>query len=74
MCAQAFSNLLRVEEGGAAFVTDEHVLARDRDTREPDLKVALERPARRGRLELRGRSLRPGDTFTLADLRGLAVR
>ncbi|XP_051929938.1 FRAS1-related extracellular matrix protein 1b isoform X2 [Hippocampus zosterae] len=71
---EAFVNLLRVEEGGAAFVTDEHVLVRDRDTREPDLKVALERPARRGRLELRGRSLRPGDAFTLADLRGLAVR
>ncbi|XP_077390356.1 FRAS1-related extracellular matrix protein 1b isoform X2 [Festucalex cinctus] len=71
---EAFSNLLRVEEGGTAFVTDEHVLVRDRDTREPDLKVALERPARRGRLELRGRTLRPGDAFVLADLRGLAVR
>uniref|UniRef100_A0A3Q2YJU6 Fras1 related extracellular matrix 1b n=1 Tax=Hippocampus comes TaxID=109280 RepID=A0A3Q2YJU6_HIPCM len=71
---EAFGNLLRVEEGGAAFVTDEHVLVRDRDTHEPDLKVELERPARRGRLELRGRSLRPGDAFALADLRGLAVR
>ncbi|XP_037105169.1 FRAS1-related extracellular matrix protein 1b isoform X5 [Syngnathus acus] len=71
---EAFSNLLRVEEGGTVFVTDEHVLVRDSDTRQSNLKVALERPPHCGRLELRGRSLRPGDSFTLADLRGLAVR
>ncbi|KAM9797536.1 FRAS1-related extracellular matrix protein 1b isoform 3-T5 [Syngnathus typhle] len=71
---EAFSNLLRVEEGGTVFVTDEHVLVRDSDTRQSNLKVALERSPRCGRLELRGRSLRPGDSFTLADLRGLAVR
>ncbi|XP_077463908.1 FRAS1-related extracellular matrix protein 1b [Stigmatopora argus] len=68
---EAFSNLLRVEEGGWALVTEEHLQARDRDTRAHHLRVELERPARHGRLELRGRSLR---VFTLADLRERAVR
>ncbi|XP_061680719.1 FRAS1-related extracellular matrix protein 1b isoform X2 [Syngnathoides biaculeatus] len=71
---QAFSNLLRVEEGGWALVTEEHLLVRDRDTRSAAIGVEVGRAARRGRLELRGRSLRRGDAFTLADLRGLAVR
>ncbi|XP_061636386.1 FRAS1-related extracellular matrix protein 1b [Phyllopteryx taeniolatus] len=71
---QAFSNLLRVEEGSWAFVTEEHLLVRDRDTRRPALRVELERLAHRGRLELRGRTLRRRDAFTLADLGGLAVR
>ncbi|XP_049585835.1 FRAS1-related extracellular matrix protein 1b isoform X4 [Syngnathus scovelli] len=71
---EAFTNLLRVEEGGTVCVTDEHVLVRDSDTHQSNLKVLLERPPRCGRLELRGQSLGPGDSFTLADLRGLAVR
>ncbi|XP_077572863.1 FRAS1-related extracellular matrix protein 1b isoform X2 [Stigmatopora nigra] len=68
---EAFSNLLRVEEGGWAFVTEEHLRVRDRDTLAHHLRVELERPARHGRLELRGRSLR---VFTLADLKERAVR
>nr|XP_061790288.1 FRAS1-related extracellular matrix protein 1-like [Nerophis lumbriciformis] len=71
---EAFTNLLRVEEGGWAFVTEEHLQVRDRDTRAPDLKVALERPARHGRLELRGRSLPQAHAFFLSDLRERAVR
>ncbi|XP_034738010.1 FRAS1-related extracellular matrix protein 1b, partial [Etheostoma cragini] len=71
---QAFTNLLRVEEGGAAFVTEEHLLVQDRDTRDQDLRAELQRTARHGRLELQGRTLLQGDAFTLQDLRGLRLR
>lgn len=72
--SQAFSNLLRVEEGGAAFVTEEHLLVQDRDSQEGALRVELQRVARHGRLELQGRTLLQGDGFTLPDLRGLRLR
>ncbi|XP_028254833.1 FRAS1-related extracellular matrix protein 1b isoform X3 [Parambassis ranga] len=71
---EAFTNLLRVEEGGAAFVTEEHLLVQDRDSREGALRVELQRVARHGRLELQGRTLLQGDGFTLPDLRGLRLR
>uniref|UniRef100_A0A3P9DC75 Fras1 related extracellular matrix 1b n=1 Tax=Maylandia zebra TaxID=106582 RepID=A0A3P9DC75_9CICH len=48
---EAFTNLLRVEEGGAAFVTEEHLLIRS--------------TARHGRLELWGQALQQGGGFTL---------
>ncbi|XP_034438389.1 FRAS1-related extracellular matrix protein 1-like isoform X1 [Hippoglossus hippoglossus] len=71
---EAFTNLLRVEEGGEAFLTEEHVLVRDRDSSEEALRAELQRTARHGRLELQGRTLLQGDGFTLHDLRGLRLR
>lgn len=71
---QAFTNLLRVEEGSAAFVTEEHLLVRDQDSREEELKVELQGTARHGRLELQGQTLLRGDRFSLQDLRGLRLR
>ncbi|XP_030584122.1 FRAS1-related extracellular matrix protein 1b isoform X2 [Archocentrus centrarchus] len=71
---EAFTNLLRLEEGGGAFVTEEHLLVQDRDSREEVLRVEVQSAARHGRLELQGRTLQQGDGFTLQDLRGLRVR
>ncbi|XP_070688078.1 FRAS1-related extracellular matrix protein 1b [Pempheris klunzingeri] len=71
---EAFTNLLRVEEGGGAFVTEEHLLVQDRDSREEALRVEVQRTARHGRLELQGRALLRGGGFTLQDLRGLRIR
>uniref|UniRef100_A0A3Q1GPG1 Fras1 related extracellular matrix 1b n=1 Tax=Acanthochromis polyacanthus TaxID=80966 RepID=A0A3Q1GPG1_9TELE len=71
---QAFTNLLRVEEGGGAFVTEENLLVQDRDSPEAALRVELQRPAGRGRLELQGRTLLPGEAFSLLDLRTLRLR
>ncbi|XP_074492745.1 FRAS1-related extracellular matrix protein 1b isoform X1 [Sebastes fasciatus] len=71
---QAFTNLLRVEEGGGAFVTEEHLLVQDRDSQEEALRVEVQRTARHGRLELQGRTLLQRDSFTLQDLRGLRLR
>ncbi|XP_047442063.1 FRAS1-related extracellular matrix protein 1b [Mugil cephalus] len=71
---EVFTNPLRVEEGGGSFVTEEHLLVRDRDTREEALKVEVQRTPPHGRLELQGRTLLEGDSFTLQDLRGLRLR
>uniref|UniRef100_A0A3Q3MFJ2 Fras1 related extracellular matrix 1b n=1 Tax=Mastacembelus armatus TaxID=205130 RepID=A0A3Q3MFJ2_9TELE len=71
---EAFTNLLRVEEGGAAYVTEEHLLVQDRDTHEEGLRVQVQRTARHGRLELQGQTLLQGDKFSLQDLRGLRLR
>ncbi|XP_068174802.1 FRAS1-related extracellular matrix protein 1b [Antennarius striatus] len=71
---EAFTNLLRVEEGGGAFVTEEHLLVQDRDSREEVLRVEIQRRARHGRLELQGRVLDQEEQFSLQDLRGLRVR
>ncbi|KAM6939195.1 FRAS1-related extracellular matrix protein 1b [Lycodopsis pacificus] len=71
---EAFTNLLRVEEGGGAFVTEEHLLVQDRDSRKEALRAEVQRTARHGRLELQGRALQQGDGFTLQDLKGLRLR
>nr|XP_046247058.1 FRAS1-related extracellular matrix protein 1b isoform X2 [Scatophagus argus] len=71
---EAFTNLLRVEEGGGAFVTEEHLLVQDRDTRQELLRVEVESTARHGRLDLQGRMLLQGDGFSMQDLRGLRLR
>uniref|UniRef100_A0A665VGY6 Fras1 related extracellular matrix 1b n=1 Tax=Echeneis naucrates TaxID=173247 RepID=A0A665VGY6_ECHNA len=71
---EAFTNMLRVEEGGGAFLTEEHILVQDRDSRESTLRVELQGMPRHGWLELQGRELQQGDGFTLQDLRGLRLR
>uniref|UniRef100_A0A3B5LBV4 FRAS1-related extracellular matrix protein N-terminal domain-containing protein n=1 Tax=Xiphophorus couchianus TaxID=32473 RepID=A0A3B5LBV4_9TELE len=71
---EAFTNLLRVEEGGAAFVTEEHLLVQDRDSPEEELRVEVQKMARHGWLELQGGVLLQGGEFRLPDLRGLQLR
>ncbi|KAM4575435.1 FRAS1-related extracellular matrix protein 1b [Fundulus diaphanus] len=71
---EAFTNLLRVEEGGGAFVTEEHLLIQDHDSPEATLRVEVQKTARHGRLELQGGVLLQGGVFRLPDLRGLRLR
>lgn len=71
---QAFTNMLRVEEGGGAFITEEHILVQDRDSRDEVLRLEVQRMARHGCLEVQGRTLLQGDLFTLQDLRGHRLR
>lgn len=63
-----------MEEGGEAFVTEEHLLVRDRDTREEVMLVELQSIPHHGRLELQGQILNQGARFSLQDLRGLRLR
>lgn len=69
-----FTNLLRVEEGGAVFLTEEHLLIRDVDTLPEGLRVRLDALPHHGRLELQGSPLLEGHSFSLLDLRALRVR
>ncbi|KAM4629862.1 FRAS1-related extracellular matrix protein 1b [Polymixia lowei] len=71
---EVFTNLLRVEEGGGAFVTEEHLLVRDEDSLVEVLRVEVQSGALHGQLELQGRVLHQGDSFTLQDLTGLRLR
>uniref|UniRef100_A0A6Q2YFW8 C-type lectin domain-containing protein n=1 Tax=Esox lucius TaxID=8010 RepID=A0A6Q2YFW8_ESOLU len=71
---EAFTNLLRVEEGGGSFVTEEHLLVRDVDSTEGGLRAVVLTTPFHGRLELQGNELHRGHSFTLQDLRGLRVR
>ncbi|XP_015232054.1 PREDICTED: FRAS1-related extracellular matrix protein 1-like [Cyprinodon variegatus] len=71
---EAFTNLLRVEEGGSAFVTEEHLQVQDRDSPDAKLRVEVQRTARHGQLELQGEVLLKGGELRLADLRGLRLR
>lgn len=70
---QVFTNLLRVEEGGSALLTEEHLIVRDRDSLDDVLLMAVQEPLH-GRLELQGRKLYHGDSFSLQDIRELWVR
>ncbi|KAG5275412.1 hypothetical protein AALO_G00120010 [Alosa alosa] len=71
---EMFTNLLRVEEGGAVFLTEEHLLIRDVDTLPEGLRVRLDTPPQHGRLELQGSPLPEGHSFSLLDIRALRVR
>ncbi|XP_028856567.1 FRAS1-related extracellular matrix protein 1b [Denticeps clupeoides] len=71
---EMFANLMRVEEGGAVFLTEEHLLVRDADTPLDRLRVHVNTLPRHGRLELRGVTLQEGGAFPLLDLRALHIR
>lgn len=71
---QVFTNLLQVEEGGAALLTEQHLMVRDHDTRWEWLRVELQATPVHGHLELRGRALQMGEGFSLQDLKELRVR
>lgn len=72
--SQVFTNLLQVEEGGAALLTEQHLMVRDHDTRWEQLRVELQATPLHGHLELRGRALQMGEGFSLQDLKELRVR
>lgn len=71
---QVFTNLLRVEEGGAALLTEQHLMVWDQDTRWEGLRAELQATPFHGHLELRGRVLQRGEGFNLHDIKELRVR
>lgn len=71
---EMYTNLLRVEEGGSVFLTEEHLLIRDVDTVPQDLRVRLDAPPHHGSLELQGVPLIQGHSFSLLDVQALRVR
>nr|XP_020450558.1 FRAS1-related extracellular matrix protein 1 isoform X2 [Monopterus albus] len=68
------TNPLTVDEGGANWLSPEHLLLSDVDSMEEALQVELQREPQHGVLQLGGFPLNPGQTFTVPDLKSLKVR
>ncbi|XP_061565439.1 FRAS1-related extracellular matrix protein 1a isoform X2 [Cololabis saira] len=71
---QVVTNPLTVDEGGQCWLGPEHLLLTDVDSAEEALLVELQRKPDHGALQFGGRPLKPGQTFTLKDLKHLTVR
>ncbi|KAM8803175.1 FRAS1-related extracellular matrix protein 1 isoform 2-T2 [Rhynchonycteris naso] len=71
---EIFTNPLRVAEGGNGFISTEHVLVSDVDTKLDNIFLSLRRLPQHGRVELNGLPLSTGGTFSWGDLYALKVR
>lgn len=71
---QVNTNILTVDEGGEGWLSPEHLLLSDMDSLEEALQVELWRNPQHGTLQLGGLLLKPGQTFTVQDLKSLKVR
>ncbi|KAF3697512.1 FRAS1-related extracellular matrix protein 1 [Channa argus] len=71
---QVITNPLTVDEGGHCWLSPEHLLLSDIDSMEEVLQVELWRQPKHGALQLGGRPLKPGQTFTVQDMKSLKVR
>ncbi|XP_041636155.1 FRAS1-related extracellular matrix protein 1a [Cheilinus undulatus] len=71
---QVITNLVTVDEGGEATVGPDHLLLSDVDSLEEILRVELQKEPQHGALQLGGFALKPGQAFTVQDLKNLKVR
>ncbi|XP_074053635.1 FRAS1-related extracellular matrix protein 1 isoform X1 [Macrotis lagotis] len=71
---EVFTNSLQVNEGGHCFITTEHILISDMDTKQDELRLSLKRLPLHGMVELDGFPLNHGDEFSWRDLHALKVR
>ncbi|XP_068611805.1 FRAS1-related extracellular matrix protein 1a [Brachionichthys hirsutus] len=71
---QAVTSPLTVDEGGEAPVGPENLLLSDVDSLEEALQVQLQRKPQHGALKLGSLQLKPGQLFTVQDLKSLKVR
>ncbi|KAM9400758.1 FRAS1-related extracellular matrix protein 1a isoform 1-T2 [Salvelinus alpinus] len=65
---------LTVDEGGECWVGPDHLLLTDHDSTEESLRVELKREPWHGAVQLDGFSMKPGQNFTVRDLKSLKVR
>lgn len=71
---QVIINPLTVDEGGECLLGPENLLLLDVDSMEEALQLELLREPQHGTVQLGGLPLKPGQTFTPNDLKGLKVR
>ncbi|XP_030579126.1 FRAS1-related extracellular matrix protein 1a isoform X2 [Archocentrus centrarchus] len=71
---QVITNPLSVDEGGECWLGPEHLLLSDVDSLEGALQVELQREPQHGTLDLGGLLIKPGQSFTLQDLKSHKVR
>ncbi|XP_044197505.1 FRAS1-related extracellular matrix protein 1a [Thunnus albacares] len=71
---QVITNPLTVDEGGECWLSPEYLLLSDVDSMEQALQVELQREPQHGALQLGSSLLKPGQAFTVHDLKSLKVR
>lgn len=71
---QVRTNPLTVDEGGQCSVGLEHVLLMDVDTMEEVLQVQLQKEPQHGVLQIADQPIKPGQGFSVQDLKSLKVR
>ena len=71
---QVITNPQTVDEGGECWLSPEYLLLSDVDSMEQALQVELQREPQHGALQLGSSLLKPGQAFTVHDLKSLKVR
>lgn len=71
---QVITHPLTVEEGGECWLGPQHLMISDMDSMEEALQVEVQKEPRHGALQLGGLPLKPGQAFTVQDLKSLIVR
>uniref|UniRef100_A0A670JJE5 FRAS1-related extracellular matrix protein N-terminal domain-containing protein n=1 Tax=Podarcis muralis TaxID=64176 RepID=A0A670JJE5_PODMU len=71
---EIFTNHLKIEEGTSTFITEEHLMVTDVDTKNSDIQIELKKLPLHGHIELHGLVMSEGDKFTLWDLHSSKVR
>ncbi|XP_062991152.1 FRAS1-related extracellular matrix protein 1-like [Elgaria multicarinata webbii] len=71
---EIFTNHLKIEEGASSFITEEHIMVTDLDTKNSDIQIELKKSPLHGHIELHGVVMLEGETFTLWDLHSSNVR
>lgn len=71
---QVITQPLAVDEGGECWLGPQHLLLSDVDSMVETLRVELQREPQHGALHLGGSPLKPGQGFTVKDLKSLKVR
>uniref|UniRef100_A0A8D3B9R2 FRAS1-related extracellular matrix protein 1 n=1 Tax=Scophthalmus maximus TaxID=52904 RepID=A0A8D3B9R2_SCOMX len=70
---QVITNALSVDEGGECWLSTEHLLLTDVDSMEEAMQVELQMEPQHGALQLAGLLLKPGQAFTVQDLKSFKV-
>nr|XP_056700742.1 FRAS1-related extracellular matrix protein 1-like [Euleptes europaea] len=70
---EIFTNCLKVEEGASSFITGEHLMVTDKDTKNSDIHIKLKTSPSYGHIGLHGHVMLQEEQFTLEDLYSSSV-
>ncbi|KAJ0055746.1 hypothetical protein NL108_011334, partial [Boleophthalmus pectinirostris] len=71
---QVVTSTLSVDEGGESWLSPEHLLLSDIDSKIESLTLKLQKDPQHGSLQLSGAPLRPGQSFSVQDLKNTNIR
>ncbi|XP_055084970.1 FRAS1-related extracellular matrix protein 1a isoform X2 [Periophthalmus magnuspinnatus] len=71
---QVVTATLSVDEGGESWLGPEHVMLSDIDSKIEALTLKLQKDPQHGFLQLSGTPLKPGQSFSLQDLKNIKIR